>query len=186
MKKVIIINGSPREGGNSDAIAELAAKELKARGVQAEVFRIREHEIKNCIGCDTCKTTDKCAHEDDVPELVKKATEYDGVLFVSPIYFGAAPGPFKTLVDRFYVLFNPNKAPTKPCEKRKCGVVLTYGNMPDAEAEKAARLFGLCGSVAGLGSSMTVLCGRAREKEAFANNPANQEKVKELTDWIVE
>ena len=184
MKQYIIINGSPRKDGNSDHITDLAVQELEQQGAEVEVFKVREHEIKNCIACDSCKKTGHCIHQDDAAALIEKATACDGILFVSPLYFSAAPGTVKVLIDRFYSLFNPAKGMTMPSAERKCGIVLTYGGTPDAEAEKAAGLFKLCGNIAGFGSDPVVLCGNENEKDAFANNPEYQGKVKELVGWL--
>ena len=126
MKQYIIINGSPRKDGNSDHITDLAVQELEQQGAEVEVFKVREHEIKNCIACDSCKKTGHCIHQDDAAALIEKATACDGILFVSPLYFSAAPGTVKVLIDRFYSLFNPAKGMTMPSAERKCGIVLTY------------------------------------------------------------
>lgn len=38
MKRIIIVNGSPRKGGNSDHITDLAVQELGQHGVQIETI----------------------------------------------------------------------------------------------------------------------------------------------------
>lgn len=184
MKRIIIINGSPRKGGNSDHITDLAVQELEKSGAQVEVFQVRSHETKNCVACDTCKTTGHCIHHDDAAALIENSVTCDGILFISPLYFGAAPGTLKILIDRFYSLFNPAKGISATSIEKKCGIVLTYGSTPDHEAEQAASLFALCGTVAGFGSVKTVLCGNENPKDAFVNNPDYQAKVRELIDWM--
>lgn len=184
MKKYIIINSSPRVGGNSDNITKLAVKEFEQRGDEVAVFNVRDHETKNCIACDTCKTTDVCIHKDDTTELIQKAVTCDGILFVSPIYFGTIPGTLKIVIDRLYVLFNPAKGMAEPSPERKCGIVLTYGSMPDSEVIKAAGIISLSSGVIGLGESKTVLCGQENAKDAFANNKEYQDNVKTLIDWM--
>lgn len=184
-KRTVVITGSPRTGGNSDSISELLVKQLEADGAQAEVFQIREHEIKNCMGCNSCKSTDKCVSKDDAAILIDKLTTSDGVVFVSPIYFCALPGTLKVLIDRFYVLFNPAKGMKTPSADRKCGVVLTYGSTPDAEAAKAADVIAACTGLAGFGEQKLVLCRDENALDTFANNSEYQAKVKELADWVI-
>ena len=50
--------------------------------------------------------------------------------------------------------------------------------------KRQAGLFKLCGNIAGFGSDQVVLCGNENEKDAFANNPEYQGKVKELVGWL--
>ena len=184
MKQYIIINGSPRKDGNSDHITDLAVQELEQQGAEVEVFKVREHETKSCVACNSCKATGKCIHQDDAAALIEKVPACDGILFVSPLYFAAAPGTVKVLIDRFYSLCDPAKGMTMPSADRKCGIVLTYGGTPDSEAEKAAGLFTMCGTVAGFGASQVVLCGNENERDAFANNQEYQGKIKELVGWL--
>ena len=184
-KKVVIITASPRKGGNSDSISELLVKQLEAAGAQAEVFHIRDHEIKNCMGCNSCKVTDKCVSKDDAAVLIDKLTTSDGVFFVAPVYFCNLPGTLKVLIDRFYVLFNPAKGMKAPSADRKCGVVLTYGSMPDAEAAKAADVIAACTGLAGFGEQKLVLCRDEIAPDTFANNSEYQAEVKELADWVI-
>ena len=183
MKQYIIINGSPRKDGNSDHITDLAVQELEQQGAEVEVFKVREHETKSCVACNSCKATGKCIHQDDAA-LIDKVPACDGFLFVSPLYFAGAAGTVQGLIDRFYSLCDPAKGMTMPSADRKCGIVLTYGGTPDSEEEKAAGLFTMCGTVAGFGASQVVLCGNENEKDAFANNQEYQGKIKELVGWL--
>lgn len=184
MKKFIIVNSSPRKGGNSDCITDLAVKELTAAGAEVEVFKIREKKVGNCIACNSCKATDVCVQKDDAADLIEKATKADGILFVNPVYFGQMTGTMKTLLDRFYVLFNPAKGMKAPSAERKCGIILTFGSMPEEKAAKASEAFGAYAGVAGYGDLKVALCGGQNPPDAFLNSPENQAKVMELLGWI--
>lgn len=184
-KRFAIITGSPRKGGNSDAISDLLAKQLEAVGAQADVFHVRDHEVKNCIGCNSCKSTDKCIHKDDAAVLIDNLAACDGVFFVSPIYFYTLPGTLKVLLDRFYVLFNPAKGMKAPSADRRCGVVFTYGGMPDAEAAKSVDVLAMCVGLAGFGDQRLVLCGNENSLDSFAKNEDYQAKVKALAEWVI-
>ena len=45
MHKVILVSGSPRKDGNSMAALELAAEELQAAGVEAEIISLAGMDI---------------------------------------------------------------------------------------------------------------------------------------------
>ncbi len=184
MKKVIIINGSPRKNANSDAITDLAVKELEARGASVEVFRIRERDVRSCIGCDKCKATDECVQKDDAAELMKKFKQCNGVLLVAPIYFNSVPGTIKVLIDRFYSMFNPAKGLVPPSPDKKFAAIFSFGGSPESEISKVVDWSAYCFGVAGFGSHRSVLCSGQNTKDAFANNKEHQAKVQELIKWF--
>jgi multimeric flavodoxin WrbA len=186
MKKMIIISGSPRVGANCDTIAEALAKQIVTAGAEAKVFQIRAKKINFCLGCDSCKKTDVCVHQDDAAKLIDSIKNSDGVMFVSPIYFGNIPGTCKTLIDRFYVLFNPAKDLQPPTEDKKLGIVLSFGGGPAEEYAKVAEQVASCFKVAGLTKHKTVLCGQSNNPQKFANNPQYQTEVETLAKWLVE
>lgn len=50
-KKVLIISGSPRKGGNSDILCDEFAKGAKEAGHQVEKVRLQELTVKSCMAC---------------------------------------------------------------------------------------------------------------------------------------
>ena len=55
MSKVLIINGSPRVGGNTSIALDEMVKVFEAEGVDAEVVQVGNKEIRGCIACGSCK-----------------------------------------------------------------------------------------------------------------------------------
>ncbi|MDR3148447.1 MAG: NAD(P)H-dependent oxidoreductase [Oscillospiraceae bacterium] len=185
MAKYIIISGSPRAGGNSDAIAEFAVRELNESGAETEVFRVRDLDVSPCIGCDRCKQTGTCIFRDDASVLIEKLKTADGVILAAPVYYTSLPGTVKVLTDRFYVNYNPWQGIAQAPKDRKFGVVFTYGGTPDEVAEKAVDVAAYAFKDLGFGNHRSVLCGMDIEKTSFANNSDYKRKVKQLTDWMI-
>ena len=53
--KVLLINGSPRQHGNTAiALAEIA-KQLEQEGIESEMVWIGNKPIRGCIACGQCK-----------------------------------------------------------------------------------------------------------------------------------
>ena len=78
--KILLINGSPRVGGNTSiALAEME-KVLACEGIEYETVQIGQKNIRGCIACGSCKKLGKCVFEDDVNEIAKKFEESDGLL----------------------------------------------------------------------------------------------------------
>ena len=100
--KVIILNGSPRVGGNTEiAIAELV-KTFAAEGVETEVVSVGNKEIRNGIACGSCHTTGKCVFNDIVNEVADKLKEADGLIAATPVYFASANANLVACLTRLF------------------------------------------------------------------------------------
>ena len=55
-KKVLILSGSPRKGGNSDLLCDQFLKGAQEAGHEVEKIRICEKKIAPCMGCYFCQT----------------------------------------------------------------------------------------------------------------------------------
>jgi len=94
------IVGSPRKKGNTNYLVKEALKAAGKLGVETELINIGDVEIEPCVACDICKSTGECAIYDDVPNLLDKLADSQGVIFGSPVYFGSMTSQLKMLIDR--------------------------------------------------------------------------------------
>lgn len=100
--KVLIINGSPRNGGNTDiALAEME-KIFAQEGVECEIVRVGNKDIRGCIACGVCSTKGSCAFDDAVNELAPKFQEADGLVVASPVYYASANATLIACLDRLF------------------------------------------------------------------------------------
>ena len=107
--KVLIINGSPRVGGNSSKLIQEAVSVFDSFGVATEVMQIGNKDIRGCIACNNCaKTNAGCVFKDAVNEAAEKFKEADGLIVVSPVYYGSPNGTLISFLDRlFYSRYYP-------------------------------------------------------------------------------
>ena len=99
--KVLGICGSPRLGGNTEYFINVALTELEKHGINTEIVRLGEKEVKPCRGCYGCVKAKKCTQEgDDFDEIFAKMLEADGIIVGSPVYNSAATPNIKALLDR--------------------------------------------------------------------------------------
>ena len=100
--KVLIINGSPRKGGNTaTAIAEIT-KILKEEQIEVIDYQIGTKDIRGCIACNYCRLNGQCVFNDDVVQLASVFEDVDGVIIASPVYFASANGSLISLLDRLF------------------------------------------------------------------------------------
>ncbi|UCD93943.1 MAG: flavodoxin family protein [Candidatus Zixiibacteriota bacterium] len=101
-KKVLIINGATREGGNTDTLLSKLSDGMESSGLQVIEVRLRDLNISDCIGCCQCLKEKSCHFEDDMTNLRKSLIATDVIVFASPIYWCEVTGLMKTFVDRLY------------------------------------------------------------------------------------
>jgi len=112
--KVVGIVGSPRRGGNTEILTQIALEEIKKEGIETELISLAEKRIAPCDGCRSCIETGKCHFKDDFDSVFAKMKEADGIILATPVYYGAATPQIVSLISRFYSTEN------KPL-KRKVG-----------------------------------------------------------------
>ena len=121
-KRVLVITGSPRKGGNSDMMAEAFIKGLP-EAYEVERFDAGRKKIGGCRACNTCYTKGMaCSFDDDFNELAPMLERADMVVFASPIYFYGFTAQIKAAMDKFYSLYIGKRPITV-----KEGVLLTCG-----------------------------------------------------------
>jgi multimeric flavodoxin WrbA len=103
--KVLAINGSPREDGNTAQAIKVLFEELQKEGIETEVVTIGQKTIHGCISCFKCgeNKDGRCASfNDSVNELLAKMAEADGIVLGSPVYFSGINGTLKAFLDRVF------------------------------------------------------------------------------------
>ncbi len=105
--KVMLVNGSSRENGCTARALRQAAEALNAQGIETEIIFIGNQPILDCTACGQCrKTGGDCVHQDIASEIGRRAAEFDGFIFGSPVYYAHPSGRLLSVMDRaFYGYF---------------------------------------------------------------------------------
>lgn len=131
--RVIAINGSPRENGNTATVLAEMALELAKQGIETETIHVGGREIRGCVSCYSCAKTSECVFGDDcVNEAVRKIDAADGLILGAPTYYSAIPGTMKSFLDRLFFSgggFLMYKAATVAAVTRRAGAVLTANQL---------------------------------------------------------
>ena len=108
--KVLLINGSPRENGNTYTALSEVAKTLNAEGIDTEIISIGKKAVQGCIACGWCGRTGKCTFNDDLYYRVLRAVKdgIDGLVIGSPVYYGGPNGSLCALLDRVFYSLGPD------------------------------------------------------------------------------
>ena len=100
--KVLMINGSPKEGGNTArALAEMRAV-FEKEGIEVDYVQVGNLAVSGCRGCGACYKIGKCVIDDIVNELAAKLAACDGMVVGSPVYYAGPNGTLVSVLDRLF------------------------------------------------------------------------------------
>lgn len=100
--KVLLLNGSSRKNGCTNAALEEVARSLNEENIETEIIFIGNHPLPDCIACGKCRETGRCVFDDMVNEFVEKAKDADGFVFGSPVYYAHPSARLLTVMDRAF------------------------------------------------------------------------------------
>jgi multimeric flavodoxin WrbA len=91
---------SPRHGGNSESLLDLALAEIRAAGHDVVKRELTAYRILPCVAHDGCRKMPACPQPDDFVALADEGMAADAVLFAIPVYYWGVPAQFKAYIDR--------------------------------------------------------------------------------------
>jgi multimeric flavodoxin WrbA len=181
-KKILLVMGSPRKGGNSATLAKQVAAGAETTGAEVESFYLHGMNIQPCTACDECReeTSKDCVIDDDMQGLYPKLQRADALVIASPIYWFTVSAQTKVFMDRWYAFGGPQEEYAAFAEKR-IGIVLTYADVdPFASgAVNALRTFQDAFNYVGA-EIVGMIYGSASEAGEIQNNQDLMDKAYEL------
>ena len=100
--KVLLINGSPKEQGNTAYALAQMAEVFAAEGIETETIQVGNQLIRGCQGCGACYKLGKCVFDDMVNETAVKLAQADGMVIGSPVYYASPNGTLISFLDRLF------------------------------------------------------------------------------------
>ena len=100
--KVLMINGSPRENGNTAIALDEMKNVFEAEGVETKIVQVGNKNVRGCVACGRCTKLGKCVFDDIVNELAPEFEEADGLVVASPVYYASANATLVAVLDRLF------------------------------------------------------------------------------------
>ena len=152
MMKILAISSSPRRGGNSERMLDVAVAAAGETGAEVEKVILKEIGFFPCANCGACSRTGRCVLKDSYAELNGKIRAADRIIIAAPIYFGSICAQLKSLIDRgqpFWVEKFLLKREPEPREVQRRGIFLSccgfaQGQKFFANAEEIVRTYYFC------------------------------------------
>ncbi len=122
MKKLTLINASPRKNGNTKQVID---EFLSVCPHETIIYNMYEENISPCIGCGSCSDTGRCFMR-DIDHIIDDIFSSDFVVFATPVYCYSFPSPMKAFLDRLQPYYSDEKY-KNPAVSRKGFVLASCG-----------------------------------------------------------
>jgi multimeric flavodoxin WrbA len=101
---VIVISASPNQDGLTAACMTAALEGVQLAGGQPEAVRLNDLHIGQCQACNkgwgTCQSDHECQVLDDFQALHARLLRAEGIVIVTPVYWGEMSESAKAFTDR--------------------------------------------------------------------------------------
>ena len=116
MKKIVVINGSPRTGWNTDTLLREAAKGAESVGAEVTYFDLYKlDKFTGCVSCFGCKLPEHlgvCVCKDGLAPVLEEIRSADGLIMGAPNYLGDISAGLRALYER--LIFQSLSYKTEP------------------------------------------------------------------------
>lgn len=186
MKKILLVEASPRKGGNSEVIVDTIAADLKE--CQVTVFKMRKMICNPCLACGVCqgKDTQICIQNDDLAVNLVAIDEADAIVIATPIYNQQMSAQAKMFIDRTYPFFNPNKEGMTNTRKpnKKAAIVCSCWAGDKTTYEKYAEWTAEALWQIGANDTKAYVFDMIPNRGDILNNAAHMNAVHQLAKWL--
>lgn len=122
-RKILILSGSPRRGGNTEELVKAFAKGAESAGHEVNVVDCGQKKLKPCIACDACFSKgEACVFDSEFSGMAHFFEECDTLVLASPLYWFNFSSQIKMAIDKMYsLLIGEREMKVKNCALLVCG-----------------------------------------------------------------
>lgn len=97
--RFLFVIGSPRQTMCTYRALKECASELEAKGHECAYYYVPD--TQDCNNCRACKSSGKCRYY-NINFFSQYVTEFDGIFFGSPVYYGGITGNMKAFLTKLF------------------------------------------------------------------------------------
>lgn len=142
--RVLIFNGSPRQGNTCVAADAMKRGMEQAGGFEVTEIKAADVAVAPCIACGACNCDSICVADDDSNDVMDAIEAADAVIFATPVYWWGMTSQLKLIVDKMFSRY------AKPsfAQKKVGVVVIGEAGQDDPQYEIIPKQFEcICGCV---------------------------------------
>lgn len=124
IKKILVLNGSPRANGNTSTLIKEFARGAEESGHSVSCINLQKLDIHPCLGC--CgggkNPQSPCVQKDDMDKIYPLYREADVIVLASPLYYWTISGQLKCAFDRLFAVAECNAEYANP--QKECALLM--------------------------------------------------------------
>ncbi|WP_305482758.1 flavodoxin family protein [Duncaniella muris] len=122
MKKVIVVNGSPRRNGKTHRMADSVVADIQTVLSEVEVkwYDLYEFRYSGCRSCFACKA------KDDLSAVLDQIADADCLIVASPVYLMDVSGQTRSFAERLCFSLGSYEKGYRSLAKKNMPVVTVY------------------------------------------------------------
>jgi len=176
---VVVIQGSPRPGGNCSIRASWTADEAQQLGKPVCVVFPHDLDIHPCIGCYQCYNTGTCVYEDDMNSIIPAVEKCRLLVVCTPVYTNTVPAGTKALLDRFQALHASRTLGRRPSRGTRGLLLSVAGRKGKENFTCVSRVVGAFFSLVGISAEKPVLLDGMDETRDIRVIPGLETRVRD-------
>jgi multimeric flavodoxin WrbA len=185
MKKIIALNGSPREQGSTAALVDAVLKAAGQQGAEVKSYYLNGMKIRGCQACYACKAEGRCVLNDDMQQLYGEIAGADGIIFASPVYMWQVTAQLKAAVDRLFPFLKRDYSSYLTPGKKVLLAVTQGQPNPDMFRDYFAGM-GKMLSFLGFGEHKILIAGGTSKPDDFLKQAETVAAAGRMGAWIAE
>ncbi len=179
-KKILVLNGSPRMGGNTKELIKAFTAGAEGAGHTVTVFDLQKMDIHGCLGC--CRggknAESPCVQKDGMDLIYPVYRMADVVVLASPMYYWGISGQLKCAFDRLFAVAELSSDYANPV--KECALLMAAeGDTPENFAPVKAFYESLAGQL-GWKNRGIVYAGGNMAAGDILNKPQQLREAQEL------
>lgn len=179
--KTLILNGSPRNDGDTAAL--ISQLLLRLQG-EYRIYDCYSNDISPCTDCRCCREQLYCPNEDAMQDIYGYLAECDNLLLASPVHYAELSSGLLKVVSRFQMyssalIFRHEQLPVSV---KRGAVLLAQGGSGGAErAYETARL--IFQSI-GVKDVYPLICSENTDRLSASEDENALTETKKLAEWL--
>lgn len=125
--KILGLDASPRDNGNTEKLVCAILEGAASNGMETRFYKLAKMNISFCDGCMVCREKGICGINDDMEILYDEIQNADVMVLGSPVYMWQLNAQAKTFLDRLAVFIKPDFS-TRLKGKKRIVMAFTQGN----------------------------------------------------------
>ena len=188
--KVLVLQGSPRRGGNTDVVVNEMASGLREAGTKVSKIYLARLAFSGCTECFACqKRADRpnCSLNDDMQMVYKRMLAADTLIFATPVFCWGPTAQLKAVLDRCYAFckFQEDGSYNSLLRGKRCALVATAGGTKEDGADLVVDSYRRFAKFMDMRSAGELVCALLTSPEETANNVRLMARARRFAEKLV-